>query len=149
MSGCCSIFFAAARNKEFTAMSFVFERREERCCNILQSPQHPANFLVSCCGPVNGQCFLQDVEEMKKRAKIRNLRPHDSVLWARLCFIIRVETGWDNDPIPFKKLQKLCPSVSLEDLDSTLREMAYAKRIRITREWDEAGRMLEVITNNE
>jgi len=81
--------------------------------------------------------------------KSKNCRAHDSVLWMRLCFIIRVETGWDNEPLPFKKLQKLCRDISLEDLDSTLREMAYAKRIRIMREWDGAGRMIETIINNE
>jgi len=86
---------------------------------------------------------------MKKRAKNRTCRAHDSVLWVRLCFIIRVETGWDNEPLPFKKLREFCRDISLEDLDSTLREMAYAKRIRIVREWDGAGRMIETIINNE
>jgi hypothetical protein len=149
MSGCCSIFFAAAVNKKLRGMSFVFERREERCCNILQTPQHPANFLVSYCVPVNEHPLLQDVDVMKKTKKNSLQRPHDSVLWVRLCFIIRVETGWDNEPQPFKKLRALCSDIPLDEFDFALSEMVRSARVRIHREWDEAGAMTETFTNNE
>jgi len=74
---------------------------------------------------------------------------HDAVLWVRLCFIIRVETGFLNDPISFEKIRNLCLDVSLEDLDSTLQEMVRCGRLLCSREWSESGRMIEKFFNNE
>jgi len=74
---------------------------------------------------------------------------HDSVLWLRLCFIIRVECGFANDPISFPKIRKFCGDVSLKDLDMTLQEMVKHGRLSCSREWTEDGRMIEMFTNNE
>lgn len=86
---------------------------------------------------------------MKKRAKKQNFRPHDAVLWARLCFIIRVETGWANEPISFQKIRNLCRDVALEELDMGLQELIRSRRILCSREWTQDGRMIEIFTNNE
>lgn len=87
--------------------------------------------------------------DRKKRQKLANLHAHDAVLWVRLCFIIRVETGWENAPISFDRIRILTRDVSLEDLDFTLREMVKVGRLLCSREWSESGRMIETFTNNE
>lgn len=86
---------------------------------------------------------------MEKGKKRQKTDAHDAVLWVRLCLIIRVETGWKNDPISFDSIRKLARDLSLEDLDSTLREMVRCGRLLCSREWTEDGRMIEMFTNNE
>lgn len=86
---------------------------------------------------------------MSKTRKNRFFHAHDAVLWLRLCFIIRVETGWANDPISYGKIRNLCFDVPLAELDMTLREMVKVGRLHCSREWTEDGRMVEMFTNNE
>jgi len=86
---------------------------------------------------------------MKKSKKSPKIHAHNSVLWLRLCFIMRVETGFANEAISFPKIRKLCGDVPLEELDMTLREMTRSGRLLCLREWTEDGRMIEIFTNNE
>jgi hypothetical protein len=117
-----------------------------RSCKSLEVLQHS---LVSYCVPVNGHFFFEVFVMTRKSKKSPSKLAHDSVLWVRLCFIIRVETGWNNDPISAQKIRKFCPDISLAELEIMLREMTICGRLSCSRFWDEAGWMTETYTYNE
>ncbi len=62
------------------------------------------------------------------RRKIRKI--HDGNLWLRLAQIIKVE-----EPVSFDQIRRFTRDVSIAQLDFTLREMAQARRICVSREW--------------
>lgn len=75
---------------------------------------------------------LKNKQKRGRQKRIR--RHHDGVLWMRLCFTLKVETGF-GDPVSFERLRRICFDVPVADLDRLMLELEAAKVVTTRREW--------------